>query len=390
MMNYQKTMDNLLCNAIHAGEINGANVLMIHKGQELYRANYGYADKEQEVPMRHDTIFRLYSMTKPITAVAVMILAERGEIDLRDPVSYYLPCFCDQKVLMPDGSLVRANRDSTIWDMLHMSSGIPYPDPGHQSARDIDVIFRDAIARREAGERVDTQEYVRRIAQIPLMFHPGEKWMYGLSADILGAVVEVVSQKSYGKFLQDELFGPLAMEDTAFFVPESKKARFAQNYIWSSEEQKLVPFTKSHLGEYYGADVAFESGGAGLVSTISDYRNFATMLLGKGTFRANKILGVKTVEFMTKDHLTPAQKQDFNWDSLWGHGYSCLMRMVLDQGAAHTNAGIGEFGWDGWTGNFFAVSPADELILLYFIQRCDSGMTPLMRKLRMATYGAIS
>lgn len=291
---------------------------------------------------------------------------------------------------MPDGSLVRANRDSTIWDMLHMSSGIPYPDPGHQSARDIDVIFRDAIARREAGERVDTQEYVRRIAQIPLMFHPGEKWMYGLSADILGAVVEVVSQKSYGKFLQDELFGPLAMEDTAFFVPESKKARFAQNYIWSSEEQKLVPFTKSHLGEYYGADVAFESGGAGLVSTISDYRNFATMLLGKGTFRANKILGVKTVEFMTKDHLTPAQKQDFNWDSLWGHGYSCLMRMVLDQGAAHTNAGIGEFGWDGWTGNFFAVSPADELILLYFIQRCDSGMTPLMRKLRMATYGAIS
>lgn len=213
--------------------------------------------------------------------------------------------------------------------------------------------------------------------------------MYGLSADVLGGVVEAVSGKSYGAFLREELFLPLEMKDTGFFVPEERKERFAQIYNWNEKTESLIPFTDSHLGEYYGEDVAFESGGAGLVSTIDDYSHFAQMLLQKGEYQGKRILGSKTVEFMTKNRLSEAQKVDFNWDSLWGYGYGCLMRILADQGPAGSNASIGEYGWDGWTGNYVMIDPAEELIFIYFMQKCNTGTTPLVRKLRMVTYGAL-
>lgn len=179
------------------------------------------------------------------------------------------------------------------------------------------------------------------------------------------------------------------MKDTGFFVPDEKKCRFAQNYIWNEEAGRLAVYEDSHLGEYYGEDVAYESGGAGLVSTIDDYSHFAQMLLQKGEYNGRRILGKKTVEFMAQDRLTREQKADYNWDSLVGYGYGCLMRVLVDQGAAGTIASLGEFGWDGWTGNYVTIDPADDMVLLYFIQRCNSGTTPLLRKLKMAAYAAL-
>lgn len=387
MFNMQERIAALINQEIEKGEIAGANIMVLHKGKEIFFDCYGYADKENKFPVKRDTIFRLFSMSKPITAVAAMILVERGEIDVRDAVSKYIPAFANQKVWC-DGKEVPAERDITVWDCLNMTTGIPYPDLSCESGRQMDELFKELIARRENGEVVTTMDYVNRIAQIPLVFQPGERWMYGLSADILGAVIEVVSGKKYSKFLQDEIFLPLGMKDTGFYVPTDKEWRFAKNYDMVNGE--LVPFTRSHLGEYYKQDVAFESGGAGMVSTIEDYSHFTQMLVNGGTYNGVRILGRKTVAYMAQNHLRPEQMEALNWDSNLGCGYGCLMRVLINQSAAGTNGSLGEYGWDGWTGNYMTVDPTEELTILYFIQRCGAGFTPTMRKLRSVIYGSLN
>lgn len=387
MFDYKQTMDALIQKEVNEGRVNGASALVIKGDREIYYCDYGYADKENAIPMKRDTIIRLFSMTKPITAAAVMILAERGALDVRDAVAAYLPSFQNQKVWTRKG-LVPVERELTIWDLLNMTSGIPYPNEESEPGRQMGAVLQRLISRREKGERVDTLEYANAIAAVPLCFQPGDRWMYGFSADILGAIVEVVSGRKYSEFLKKELFEPLDMKDTAFFVPSEKRARFAQIYEWSQEESRLKPFFKSHLGEYYGEDVAFESGGAGLVSTLEDYSHFASMLLHKGKYHGKQILGRNTVEFMTTNHLSEYQRRTCDWDSVKGYGYNCLMRILLDRGAAGTNAPLGEFGWDGWTGNYVTISPQEDMIFLYFMQRCGAGTTSLVRKLRMATFGA--
>lgn len=388
MYHYQPTIDNLINQYIADGEIAGASLLVLKDGEEKYAKVYGESDKENHIPMQRDTIFHLYSMSKPVTAAAVMILFERGELDVWDAVSKYLPCFKNQTVWTEAGE-VPANRDITIWDCLNMTTGIPYPCEELESGRRLDKIFCELIKRREAGEYVDTMEWMRQVAKVPLSFQPGEKWMYGFSADILGAVVEAVSGKKFGQFLQEEIFAPLGMTDTGFYVPEEKWNRFAVSYEnWSAGS--LVPMLHSHLGEYYKSDVAFESGGAGMVSTITDYAKFAQMLLNGGKLGNVRILGKKTVEFMAQNHLTEAQKVDYTWDSTRGYGYGCLMRCLENKGAAGTNGSVGEFGWDGWTGNYVTINPADNMVLLFFIQRCGYGFGELTRKVRALTYGALT
>lgn len=386
---YGEVMDDILEEHITSGYAKGASALVLHKGREIYFGAKGYADAEAGRPMKRDTIVRLFSMTKPVTSAAVMILAEQGKIDVWDPVSKYLPEFAGQKVCDRSGNRMPANRDNTIWDLLNMTSGITYPDMAHEPGREMDCLFQKLIARREQGERVDTREYLRNIANIPLCFQPGERWMYGLSADVLGGVVEEVSGMRFGEFLHKELFEPLEMMDTGFYVPQEKRERFAQIYKWDEKSNCLAPFWGSHLGEYYGEDVAFESGGAGLASTLEDYSHFAAMLLQKGNYKGKQLLGRKTVELMTQNHLDNQQKAGLNWDSLRGYGYGCLMRVLQDTGMAGSNGSVGEYGWDGWTGSYVTIAPDEELIILSFIQRCGAGFHPGVRKQRMATYGAL-
>lgn len=387
MYDAKRRIDEIIQKEIAEGEIAGANILVLQKGKELYADSYGFADKEQGICMKRDTICRMFSMTKPITAVAAMILMERGEIDVHDAVSKYIPAFAGQKVWC-DGKLVPSLRDITIRDCLNMTTEIPYPDVSSESGRRMDALFQELISRREAGEVVTTMDYVNRIAEIPLVAQPGKCWLYGLSADILGAVIEVASGKKYSTFLQEEIFGPLEMKDTAFYVPKDKRYRFAMNYEWDAQ-MGLIPFTKSHLGEYYGEDVAFESGGAGLVSTIEDYSHFAQMLVNGGIYKGVRILGRKTVAYMAQNHLSRKQMETLQWDSTLGYGYGCLMRVLLNQSEAGTNGSLGEFGWDGWTGNYVIMDPSEELVILYFIQRCGAGFTPAMRKLRSVIYGSL-
>ena len=381
-------INNLINQSIARGEYAGASLLVIKDGTELFRKVYGEADMEQHVPVRRDTIFHLYSMSKPVTAVAVLLLYERGLLNVQDAVGKYLPCFQNMTVWTEAGE-VPANRDITIWDCLTMTTGIPYPCGELESGRRLDKVFRELIARREAGEVVDTMEWMRRVAEVPLVFQPGETWMYGFSADVLGAVVEAVSGRRFGQFLKEEIFEPLGMKDTGFFVPEENWHRFAVSYEnWSTGE--LRPFTASHLGEYYKEDVAFESGGAGLVSTIDDYAKFAQMLLGGGCFEGVRILQPETVSFLSQNHLTKVQRETFNWDSVRGYGYGCLVRCLEDTAAADTAGNAGEYGWDGWTGNYVTVNPEKNMVLLFFVQRCGAGFGELTRNVREAVYKALT
>lgn len=391
MMNYYQTMDSLLKNEVDRGFVKGNSALVIKDGEEIYYNNFGYADAEKGSPMKRDTIIRLFSMTKPVTAVAVMIAQERGLIDVLDPVSKYLPEFEKMQVIQPDGSLKPAQKQITIMNLLTMTSGIPYGEDWEgcsEIGRRMQVIFDEMLKGLNNGERLSTREVIKRIATNPLAFEPGDRWHYGLSADVLAAALEVATGMRYGEFLKREIFDPLQMPDTGFYVPAEKWDRFAMSYD-APEECKLVASDSSHLMEYYHEDVGYEAGGCGLVTTIDDYAHFAMMLAQGGIYKGRRILGSATVKFMATNHLTVEQAYSLDWDTNRGYGYGCLVRVHIDQTKSGSQVPLGEFGWDGWTGNYVAIDPVNNVVLLYFIQKRGAGTTPVVRKLRAVTYANI-
>lgn len=383
------SLKSLMQKEIDGGYINGSAIRIIQNGEIIYQDELGYADKENEIPVKRDTIYRMYSMSKPVTAVAAMILYERGLLDLFAPVSDFLEGFKNQKVWTKDG-LVEVEREVTVQDLLNMTSGVVYPDTSFEAGRLMQNLYDEIDKECREGQPVSTMNFCNRIGRQPLEFQPGKRWRYGASADVLGAVIEVVSGKKLSCFLQDEIFTPLGMEDTGFFVPEDKWHRFARIYEYIPEHKQLEPCTWSHLGiGDLKTSPAFESGGAGLVSTMEDYSRFAMMLENGGTYRNERILGVKTVNYMTQPQINDKQSVSFDWDSMQGYSYGNYMRVLVDPAKAASNGSIGEFGWDGWTGNYFMVDPKEKLVMLYMIQKCYGGRLSTLREMRSILYGAI-
>lgn len=374
--------------SIAQNDVAGGNLLIIQEGNELFYHEDGLADRERALPVNRNSIFRMYSMSKPVTAAAVMILLERGRIDLFDPVSRYLPGFKNQKV-EESGRLVPLEREANLHDLLSMTSGLVYGG-GHQAGRETGALFHEIVSNLTGDSPLGTVEAMNRLGQIPLTFQPGTSWEYGASADVLGAVVEVVSGKRFGDFLNDELFEPLGMEDTGFWLLEEKRGRLAITYA-DDGEGDLELYTGNHLGIIHqmNREPAFESGGAGLVSTIDDYAKFAQMLLNKGALGGVQILRPRTVHYMTSATLTAEQQRAFNgWHTLCGHSYGNLMRVMTDCGKAGCIGSPGEYGWDGWLGAYFCNCPADDLTVLFMIQKKDAGTTALTRKLRNIVFSA--
>lgn len=377
----QKEIDNSL--------ISGAAIRVIQNNETFYEDELGLANIEKDIPIKRDTIFRMHSMTKPITTVAAMILYERGQLNILSPVSDYLEGFKNQKVLTHN-ILVDVTREITIQDLLNMTSGIVYPDESFEVGRLMGKLYAEVEKAHHQGKSVSTIEFCNKMGQIPLEFQPGESWRYGASADVLGAVIEVVSGRKYSQFLQEEIFTPLNMVDTAFYVPEDKRDRFAQIYDYKADKKILDPFTGDFLALFdYMAPPAFESGGAGLVSTIKDYSHFALMLANGGEYNGEHILGRKTVEYISTPQLTKEQLTAYNWDSLYGYSYGNLMRVMVDPTKAASNGTVGEFGWDGWCGNYFFVDPKEKLVMIYMVQRCGGSGPDYMRRLRSIVYGAL-
>lgn len=378
----QKLLKEVLKEGVNSGYVAGANLLVIQDGQEIYYDEAGYADIKEKKKITRDSIFRMYSMTKPVTAAAVMILMQRGAIDLYDPISQYLKGFENQRVEI-DGELVPVQREITIKDLLSMTSGLVYGGIS-QAGRATDALFEELKDKMYTKDALSTIEAMNRLGSFPLQFQPGTYWEYGTSADVLAALVEVVSKKRYSDFLKEEIFLPLGMKDTDFWVPKEKQNRLTKTYE-VTPNNTLEVYTQNHLAIMQKMDVrpSFESGGAGLVSTIDDYAKFATLLMNQGTYEGIEILRPKTVEFMTRATLTPQQQKGLDtWDKMCGYSYGNLMRLMIDPSKAGDMAIEGEYGWDGWLGAYMANIPKEKLTILFMIQKKDSGTNALTRKIR--------
>lgn len=382
-------LGELLEESVRIGQIAGGNLCVLHDEEEVYYAEAGYADIANHRKIAKDSIFRLYSMTKPVTSAAVMLLMERGIIDLLDPVSKYIPTFTDMKVAAPKGDET-LNRQVTIKDCLSMTSGLPYncdPDP---ASRDAALVYDELDRRLYTDNPMTTMEAAMKFGQGRLAFQPGESWRYGISADILGAVVEAASGIRFGEFLKREFFEPLNMKDTDFSLDITKRDRLTK--VYESTADGLIEYHGNHLGicNHMDADIRFESGGAGLVSTIADYRHFAQMLMNKGTYQGRTYLAPATVAYMTGCRLYPHQQTMIaGWESLAGYSYGNLMRVMTEPSLAVINGSIGEYGWDGWLGPYFANMPEVDTTFLMMVQLKDAGTFTLTRKLRNVLAAAI-
>ena len=382
--NTEETVHRLMREAIDANQIMGMNILIEQEDGELLYCQEGQADREKGTDMDQNTIFRLYSMTKPVTAAAAMVLVERGELDLCMPVGDILPSYRELTV-WKDGEIIPCERPILVQDLLRMTSGLVYGDPVTGPGKATEGMFAELQMRIRTDDPMTTREFADRIADCPLAFEPGCGWRYGCSADVLGAVIEAVANMPFGEFMEREIFEPLNMEDTAFWVPEDKQERLAATYK-SLGQEEMERFTETHLG--ITADVstypAFESGGAGLCSTLLDYRSFARMLLNGGTFGGRRILRSETVDYMTRPLLMPAQQKAFDLDmtALGGFSYGNLMRVCTEPRRAGFFARRGEYGWDGWLGTYFANLPEEHMTILMGVQKTDAGTFDLTRKIR--------
>lgn len=363
------------------------------KQKHLLMEAYGERDSEQRLPMQQDTLFRAFSLTKPVTAVVTMMLWEEGKLDLGDPLWWYIPAF-RHKLVDNGGTLEAAQRDIVLQDLLNMTSGIPYPDCHCMSQRKMAAFYEEIDARLSTQKPVDTQEFARRIGEdVPLLFQPGTRWAYGASADILGAVLERIADMPLDALFRQKVFAPLGMTDTDFYIPAQKRERLAQLYAWSSEKNGLEIEPDPHLGMTdYREKPAFFSAGAGLVTTLKDYMQFADMLAGKGVHKASGecLLGAYTWQYLTTPQLNQSQKKGIDWPQLKGYTYGNLLRILEDPAVCMTNVPKGEFGWDGWTGPYVCISPQDETVLLYMVQVCGGSTSGIVRRLRTTTYGCLS
>ncbi len=379
MIMLKDDLQQILDMSVDRKEAAGISALVKYRDEEPLYVSAGYADIEAGKPICRDSIFRLYSQTKPVTSAAVMLLMQRGIIDLNDPVSKYLPGFAGQ--LVADGSrLVPTVRNVTLYDLLSMTAGLSYPDadiPGQYAAK----VFDDNQRAMDAGkDGLDTVAFANELGRQPLAFQPGREFRYSTCADVLGAVVEVASGKPFAEFLRSEFFRPLGMNDTDFYVPANKYERMVTAY--RRTQDGLVPWTGTHLDcGRYDRMPAFVSGGAGLVSTLDDYMRFAQMLLNGGTFAGHEYLSPVTVAYMTSPQLTDAQSITY-WDSLTGFSYGKLMRIAVRPGQGKSFMCEGEYGWDGWLGTYFANFPNEKLTILLMQNTTDTGTSAAARKLR--------
>ena len=380
----KRKLQALLEAGVRNEELAGGSLLVRKNGEEVCYVEAGMADKEKGVPIRRDQIYRLYSMSKPITGAAAMKLVEDGLLDLINPVSYYLPSFKQQKV-EENGKLVDARREVMVKDLACMTSGLMYNGNTGLAGEYVNEVFRRLEEREKTDHPMTTRELAIELGKGPLAFQPGSSWLYGTSADVLGAVIEAASGMRFGEYLEKTFFAPLGMKDTGFYVPKEKQDRLVKAYQ-RAEDGSLIPYCEDHLGisNDMSKMPAFESGGGGMVSTADDYARFAQMLLYGGELDGVRIFRPETVRFMTTNALGGPQMEAFtrNFENMPGFGYANLMRIMEYPGRSGTIAHVGEYGWDGWLGCYFENDPSTNMTMIFMMQKTDSGLTSLTRRLR--------
>lgn len=350
---------SVLQSEIDRDRLPGAVVLVARHGRIGLLQALGVQDPATGKPMAVDSIFRLYSMTKPIVSVAAMMLMEQGKFLLSDPVSKYLPEFANQQVAVErDGlvTLVPVARPATVQDLLRHTAGLTYEFAGESA---VQRLYRT----RQINVRVpgrDNRATCKALAQIPLMYQPGSVGEYSRATDVLGALVEVLSGQSLGEYLQQHILSPLGMVDTAFWVPPAHHGRIAEPFAKDPEGAELME--KSNVREA----PEMESGGGGMVGTAMDYARFAQMLLGKGQLDGVRLLGPRTVEYITSDHMGNIPWRDTLLEA--GEGFGLGFAVRLATGLTPVPGSVGTFYWSGMAGTSFFVDPAQDLLAVMLIQ----------------------
>lgn len=385
-------LQEILAEMVEAQFVSGSSCMVLQQGRELCYYENGYRDIAAGKSLTRDTIFRLYSLTKPVTAVAVMMLLEEGRLDLLTPVSDLFPSFRDQYYVR-DGKKIPVQTPVQIRHLLNMTSGLTYPGgTDDETDAQTGALIDEVIARLHTDEALTTAEIVERLGEIPLLFEPGTRWNYGLSADVLGAVVEKVSGMRFSEFLQRRILDPLGMKDTAFYVPQEKQERLAKVYDRDEQTGMLAEKEPDHLGISTRMErpPAFESGGAGLVSTIDDVAKFTNMLTARGKAAdGTRLISEKTWEYLTSGKLDAGQRTGMIWENLPGYNYGNLMRVLQEPEKCVSLGTRGEYGWDGWLGAYMVNDPENELTLLIMNQRMNTGTTLYTRKMRNIVFSAL-
>jgi CubicO group peptidase (beta-lactamase class C family) len=363
---------------IDKGTLPGATVMVARRGQIGWFEALGKQSPAASAPMARDTLFRIYSMTKPIVSVGIMMLMEDGHFNLNEPVAKFIPEFANQKVGVENNGkldLVPLKRPMTIQDLLRHTSGITYDHTGNSL---VQQLYQQSRLR---SRKISNAEHAALVASLPLICQPGSEWNYSRSTDILGRIIEVVSGKTLSAFLTERILAPLQMAETAFHTGAENAGRLAEPFPvdpWSGAKVELFNMLEKPV---------MESGGGGLVSTTMDYARFAQMLLGGGTLDGNRLIGRKTLELMASNHLGPGVKTDSPLMPA-GHGFGLGFAVRTEKGIAPFPGSVGQFFWSGMAGTFFWIDPVEDLFAVFMMQ--GPGQREYIRtQLRGLVYAAV-
>jgi len=385
---------HLMENYITPGKIAGCQVMVSRGGVPAYFRSFGQMDIERDKPVQEDTIFRIYSMTKPITSVALMMLFEEGRFQLNDPVSRFIPSWKGQQVWVSgDGDDMETREPASPMTMRHVlshTSGLTYGTGLFPSEHPVDKFYDKLGVNRDAGETIGS--FAEKLSTVPLRYDPGTQWCYSLATDVCGCLVEFISGVPFGQFLQERMFDPLGMNDTSFVVPENKLDRLAANYRRRAD--KTLKLIDDPMNSLYANPNRFPSGGGGLASTTADYGRFCEMLRGGGQLEGQRIIGGRTLKLMHRNHLPNGTDLgsiamgSFSETAYDGVGFGLGFASTLDDVAAGT-IGAGDYYWGGAASTIFWVDPVEDMFVIFMTQLMPSATFNFRGQIKNIIYGAI-
>lgn len=384
--------DHITKNYLENERLIGALTVIYRKGRLAHYSTLGLSDREQKKPVLWDTIYRIYSMTKPVTSTALLMLYERGLFQLDDPVEEYIPEFKGLEVYVSGDSegfiTQKPKRPMTIRDLLSHQSGLTY---GFMHRTEVDAAYRKRGLDR--NNQKDLKEFIIELSNLPLEFSPGDRWNYSVATDVCGYLIEILSGKKLDNFFKEYIFEPLSMDDTGFHITEDKNHRLAANYLYHLDGPPKLIEEKSDA--YVSLTPDFLSGGGGLFSTAEDYLTFCRMILNKGHLRGERLLSRKTIELMSSNHLRSASSLSDIAYGRWsestfdGVGFGLGFSILMNPAQAQISGSPGELAWGGMASTAFWIDPVEELITIFMTQLVPSSTYNIRRELRTLVYSAI-
>jgi len=386
-----ENVSRLMEQYVDYGKLSGALTAVVRRDKLVYLETCGMRDVELAKPVEEDTIFRFYSMTKPITTVAAMMLYEEGRFQLDDPVSKYIPALGNLKVFISGDEnryeTEATDRDITVRDLMTHTSGLTY---GWMEASPVDALYRTNDVNFNGGDK-PLKDQVERLGEMPLLCQPGSQWNYSVATDVLGHLVEVLSGQPLDVYFAERILGPLGMVDTAFHVAPESVDRFAANY--SATKDGGLKLADAVADSRFTKPAVTFSGGGGLVSTAADYIRFCRLLARGGELDGVRLLGRKTLQYMTTNHLpgdlASMGQATFAETSYDGIGFGLGFSVVLNPAKAQVVGSVGEYAWGGAASTAFWIDPVEDMFVVFLTQLMPSSSYPLRRQLRALTYQAI-